>query len=459
MISKKITTPNLSDYYRFKLEFSDFSKNIGYHTQLFNSFNYLSILIIVCAIIGFFNTLFWAIGLTTIALLFYLYFKTKNICLGITLKRTHSETARERQSFEILYQICNQTSFKLVQLQFHQKFDGIQVGHYTFGPTKALDPHSCIKIMKRMNLDGGMGLKTLSPTTIEISDELGVFHFKIEFDDAKEIEVAPHIDEISNFKTSVSPDSIEYGLYDIAKRGDSNLFIGTREYRHGDPVKHINWKLTKKSHSVVMNEFEKNTNSFVTLIIDLDYQNQLGVGAYSSWELAKDLALSIAVNEIKKNNHLQILSNNLYIPFSTGKRQLALIEKYLTLHEVSSEKNIHHHHHLFANLPTKSQIYYICPKLATNEIKKNLELAKQLRLIGHKVVIFVMDPYVELIKLADKDLKSTLRLIQRQAQEFFFEKEVEFKKIDLSFFEIQANPQQGLKQQLFQNAQRIIDKK
>jgi hypothetical protein len=70
-----------------------------------------------------------------------------------------------------------------------------------------------------------------------------------------------------------------------------------------------------------------------------------------------------------------------------------------------------------------------------------------------------MDPYVELIKLADKDLKSTLRLIQRQAQEFFFEKEVEFKKIDLSFFEIQANPQQGLKQQLFQNAQRIIDKK
>ena len=309
-----------------------------------------------------------------------------------------------------------------------------------------------------MNLNGGMGVKTLHPTTIEITDELGIFHFKIEFDDEKEIEVAPHIEEISNFKTSISPDSIEYGLYDIAKRGDSNPFIGTREYRHGDPVKHINWKLTKKSQTVVMNEFEKNTNSFVTLIIDLDYQNQLGVGAFSSWELAKDLAMSIAVNEIKKNNHLQILSSNLYIPFSTGKKQLALIEKHLTLHEISPEKSIHYHH-LLANLPRKSQIYYICPKLATDEIKKNLDLAHNLQLMGHNVVIFVMDPYEELIKLADKDLKSTLRLIQRQVLDFFYEKEIEFKEINLSFFEIQANPQQGLKEQLFQNANRILEKK
>jgi uncharacterized protein (DUF58 family) len=458
MISKKITTPQFRDYYRYKLEFSDFTKNIGYHTQLFNNFNFFSILTILCAIMGYYNRLYWAVGLTNIALLFYLYYKTKNICLGITLKRTHAETGRERQNFEILYQICNQTSFPLVQLQFHQKFDGIQACQYTFGPPKTLAPHSCIKIMKRMILDGGMGIKTLSPTTIEITDELGIFHFKIEFDNEKEIEVAPYIEEISNFKTSVSPDSIEYGFYDIAKRGDSNLFIGTREYRHGDPVKHINWKLTKKSQTVVINEFEKNTNSFVTLMIDLDNQNQLGIGAYSSWELAKDLALSITINEINKNNHLQILSSNLYIPFSTGKKQLALIEKHLTLHEISSEKSVKYEH-LLANLPRKSQIYYICPKIATDEIKKNIELAKKLQLMGHNVVIFVTDPYQELIKLADKDLKSTLRLIQTQVQDFFHEKEMEFKEINLPFFDIQANPQQGLKEQLFQSANRIHEKK
>jgi hypothetical protein len=79
--------------------------------------------------------------------------------------------------------------------------------------------------------------------------------------------------------------------------------------------------------------------------------------------------------------------------------------------------------------------------------------------MGHNVVIFVMDPYEELIKLADKDLKSTLRLIQRQVLDFFYEKEMEFKEINLSFFEIQANPQQGLKEQLFQNANRILEKK
>lgn len=295
-IRRKVSHPDLLGYLKFEFKYFNLKNNFYFNTQIFNNFSFYLVLAIVCGILGFFKPLFWAIGLSNCLMIFYLYKKTLSLCHGITITRKVPTFSREKRQIEIHYTISNETAFRLLGLEFNDEFDGVESGHVKIKVEKVISPHTQIHFAKKLTLDAGMGLKIFRPINIKIADELGIFDFSIQFFQENQIEVYPFIEETPALKASVSPDSIEFGFYEMPKRGDSNLFIGVRDYRHGDPVKHINWKLSKKTQTVVVNEYEKNTNTFITLLLELDLGNQLGIGEHSTWETAKDLALSIANN-------------------------------------------------------------------------------------------------------------------------------------------------------------------
>lgn len=404
---KKIISPRLRDYFHLERSRTSLNHQLYFNTQIFNGFAFLTTFSIICLGLGFLKPHFWPIGFSIIFLLIFLYKKSHRLCEGITIIRDVPRYSVEKKEIEVAYKISNETGFPLNDLQFQENFDGVQEGSYYVHVPEGVPSHTQIKVTRKLILNAGMGVKTFKPIRINVRDELGVFDFKLEIIQASSIEVYPYIEDIPSFKNSISPESIDFGLYEISKRGDSNLFMGTREYRRGDPVKLINWKLTKKSDRVIVNEFEKTTNTFITLLLDLDLKSQSGQGEISTWELTKDLALSICQNEIQKNNSIQIISNDLYLPWGTGRNQISLFEKYFTHHELKSIETNDYTRHL-SLLPARSQIYYICPVYLSPETHQILEHLKMLKAEGHRVNIFTINPLRELARGSTGSAKANL---------------------------------------------------
>lgn len=453
-----IKVPKLRSYFRFEFKYFSFSNNLHYNSQIFNNFSFLILLIAISCVFGLFKPLFWAVGLAVGCLITFLYFKTRRLTQGLTIMRKMPVLAREKRQIEIHYLISNETAFTVDSFQFTEEFDGIQSGHFRVAVENGIPPHTRLRVTKKLLLDAGMGLKKIQPTRLIIKDDLGIFDFEVIFGHEEEVEVYPQIEETPPLKASISPETIEFGFYEVSKRGDSNLFIGTREYRHGDPVKHINWKLSRKTHKVVVNEFEKNTNTFVTLIVDLDYGNQVGSGALSTWESAKDLALSITSNEIRKNNLIQILANNLYLEFGSGRNQLDLLERHFTFHEMQKGGEGHHLRHL-ENLPDRGQVYYIAPMITTPKILEHLEIMKTLMLQGQKVVVFLLDPYPELMLQVKGEMRLGLMELERNTREEFVKIEQELKSRGIGVISIKVSRTLQLQEQLLEKARELLELK
>ncbi|MBA2406205.1 MAG: DUF58 domain-containing protein [Bdellovibrionales bacterium] len=457
-IRRKIKAPVLMHYLLLEAKYYNFKNNFYYNSQIFNNFNYFGFLIALSAVLGFYKTIFWAVGLSAFTLIIFLYFKTRRLCSGVSIQRKIPKMAREKNMLEILYTITNETAFPFSTLSFVEKFEGVQNGHFLVSPGRIIPPHTKIHYKKEIILDAGMGIKNFGAIVLNLHDDLGIFEFQVNFCNPDEIEVYPFIEEISPLKASISTDTINYGFYEISKRGDSNLFIGTREYRHGDPVKHINWKLTKKSNQVVVNEYEKNTNTYITLLLNLELENQLGYGKISTWETAKDLALSISTNEIQKNNHVQVVSNNLYIPFGSGKNQLHLMEKHFTFHEMINSTNSDYLKHL-QTLPARGQIYFICPLIITPKILETVEVLKKLKMLGQEVVIFILDPFEELTKSIKGEMKLAVREIDRQERSELVLLEQQLKKVGMTIVKIKIQKENDLKKQILKEARQLVELK
>lgn len=455
-VKRSVVVPKLRSYFRFESKYFNLKNNLYFNTQLFNNFSFYFIFNSVCLVLGFFKIIFWAIALSNTAVLVFLYLKTKSLCYGLTVTRKAPAFAHEKNEIEVVYSISNETAFPIDNLEFTEDFDGIQAGSFKIVPGRTIPPHTKITVIHKLILNAGMGVKTFKPLAINFRDDMGIYDFKIQFFDEHEIEVYPIIEETPVLKASISPDTIGYGFYEIAKRGDSNLFIGTRDYRHGDPVKHINWKLTKKTNNVVVNEYEKNTNTYITLLLDLDLDNQLGFGGLSTWEAAKDLALSITANEIKKNNLIQVISNNLHIEFGSGKNQLSTIEKHFTLHEMTSSSETQHLKYL-QNLPAKSQIYYICPMLTSAKIIETFEFLKKLKMLGQEVVIFALNPYEELKLTIKGDMRLAIMEMERHATEEFKKKNIEFQSMSIPLTILKVKPNLDLRDQLLKEAHDLLE--
>ncbi|MES2525651.1 MAG: DUF58 domain-containing protein [Bdellovibrionota bacterium] len=454
-MKKKISAPNVFGEFTWQSRYYNFDNNFYFNAHLFNTRNLFFLLVIYSFIHGWFNHTLWALTISVSFYLFYSFMRARLLAQNLQVKRIAESKGREKEDFEIHYEISNGSGFFLPAFSFRQKFDGVQDGSFEVVAPEGIDPQTRKRLSVKVPLNAGMGIREMGDFCMHVHDELSLFPYRVDFSGTQEIEVHPLIVETPQLIKSISPDSTEFGFYDVQKKGDSNLFIGTREYRHGDPIKNVNWKLSRKSMKLIVNEFEKNTNTYITLLLDLELNSQVGLGAISTWEAAKDLALSIAANEIKFRNYVQVLSQDIHIPFGTGEAQMVSMERHFTYHEMA-KSGIDHLVHL-QGLPSQSQIYFFCPLIHTRNITETLDVLKKLRLMGHRVTVFGLDPYQGMKKAASKDAFAPLLIAGEEARKQFSVVSDDLKRAGIPFVRLDVSEKISLRDMIRVRAKHLID--
>jgi uncharacterized protein (DUF58 family) len=236
-----------------------------------------------------------------------------------------------------------------------------------------------------------MGVFTYGPMTALVSDPLGIFQFLVIENEEKATHVFPRVTPLPNLPVRGSKESFNFGLYDVASRGLSSNFIGVRDFEKGDSLRYISWKLSLKARKLLVKEFEKSVNAEITLILDMAAESHMGWKSESTWEYAKDIALSIVSRELANGNQLQLVSNGRHIPTGTGEQHnFELIRAVFNLVPVSDPTRADIVERASTMMRRGTTALYIGPVFRP-EFKRTEEALARLKADGMDVVAILLD--------------------------------------------------------------------
>jgi uncharacterized protein (DUF58 family) len=93
------------------------------------------------------------------------------------------------------------------------------------------------------------------------------------------------------------------GIIAAQRQGDSNEFLSLREYVHGDPIKHIDWKATARTGSTIVKQYRDEYFSRYGLVLDSFTTKQFS----AIFEEAVSVAASILMAQDNVNAILDLL--------------------------------------------------------------------------------------------------------------------------------------------------------
>ncbi|MBU1564873.1 MAG: DUF58 domain-containing protein [Proteobacteria bacterium] len=99
-------------------------------------------------------------------------------------------------------------------------------------------------------------------------DPLGLCKHQIQYENPQNLLILPKLYPVPKL---FFPGSRKYhlgGIIAAQNRGDSNEFLSLREYSHGDPIKHIDWKSTARVGKTIVKQYRDEYFSRYGLILD-----------------------------------------------------------------------------------------------------------------------------------------------------------------------------------------------
>ncbi len=255
--------------------------------------------------------------------------------------RPMKRTYREGDEVEVTIEIENRSPFSLSGLCLEDHFHPASNQDVRFELFR-LDSFSRVRKRYRAKCDSGMGKKKIGPAKVTVVDPTGAFEFDIQNDEELSVEVLPHIQMIPELKIMPPAESHHFGIYEVSNRGASVCLAGIRSYDNGDSPRHISWRLSTRGRGLVVKDFEKSVNAAVNIVLNLEPFWQLGKGADSTWEYAKDIALAIVSQQAQHGNFVSFMSGRTIVEPGTGENhvyQIASRIAALELDAVVTEKS------------------------------------------------------------------------------------------------------------------------
>lgn len=166
------------------------------------------------------------------------------------------------------------------------------------------------------------GTYKLGPMAVRVTDPLGMFRLEKDVPVPMDYYVYPGTFEVPRWPLSGRKTVFTTGYDTVPRSGQSQLYMGTREYRPGDEVRTIDWHATARFGRMIVKEFEADVDPEVTILLDLDQSHAQGIGQRSTLETGVKIAASLGMMCHQQRSFFQFValgSRYHYLPFGSGE--------------------------------------------------------------------------------------------------------------------------------------------
>lgn len=92
------------------------------------------------------------------------------------------------------------------------------------------------------------------------------------------------------------------------RKGDGSSFFGTREYRPGDPLRHVHWRASARLGRLAVVEWEAEESAEILLAIETSRGSERDLGPGTTLDLAAGLAASLAAHVLAQGDSVKLLA-------------------------------------------------------------------------------------------------------------------------------------------------------
>jgi uncharacterized protein (DUF58 family) len=191
------------------------------------------------------------------------------------------------------------------------------------------------------------GLYHFGPARLESGDLLGYTTRQLEFDRVDDLVVYPKLFELE-IPTPLSRRIVGMQAANRTILTDPSRTIGVRAYQPGDPLRHVEWRASARSHDLLVRIFEPTTDLALAVFLNFRVPTMTWISdGTPELEFAISLAASLARWGLERKYPVGMFGNGalgetggLRVPVSGDPGQLVRILESLALSTAYGQKNI-----------------------------------------------------------------------------------------------------------------------
>jgi len=330
----------------------------------------------------------------------------------------------EREPLIVKYRLINKSLYSLLLVEYSLKYEssltlirGVKAGLLVI-PGKAI-------LELEFVFKARTGTHWIGPLVVTIRDPLGLFKSQ-EIIVGKRIEVSipPTIEPVIVRRLYTYTRST--GLVKARSPGEGVEFYDVREYRPGDELKRVVWRIYASRNKLAVWEAERESYQGVLYVLDASRDMWTGPYNQSVFEHSARIVASIAryaamkgyVQAVVLFNEIEILDSGKLIHGVEGFNQIvnAISKVRVVSDEETSQLPINWEsllHRLLLILPRERIFIFIFTRSSRYKLQYLLEIALKLSSLGHLVYIVV--PVITAYDIP-RDLPKSLYKVYRAKQ-------------------------------------------
>lgn len=170
------------------------------------------------------------------------------------------------------------------------------------------------------------GVYPVGPLRALASDPFGLFRAGRVLPAIDEFAVFPRVHDVAALARLGARPTFAPHESAAARSGQSLLYLGTREYRAGDDLRHVQWAASARRGALVVKEYEIDLCPYVSVFVDLERRHRAGTGRKSTLEYVVRAASSVVWTAIRAGSFVQVAGIGgrvLHVPPGRGEDHLA----------------------------------------------------------------------------------------------------------------------------------------
>jgi len=221
------------------------------------------------------NLLFWALGLAIGGLLASGFVSGTSL-IGIAVERERVLEATSHRPFAIRYRVSNRSRFMPAYALLIEELPPKGVSRDDWAPAGRpvasvgrLSPRRTLRC-ETSGLVEQRGPFELGRVRVSTTFPFGVARKSVTFDLGQPVLASPRVHRLRSDVVETILEPTHDGTEAIASPGAGEEFFGVREYRVGDRVRDVSWRLSARSETLVVTQRSARSPKRLVLHLDLD---------------------------------------------------------------------------------------------------------------------------------------------------------------------------------------------